>query len=466
MQAAGIHHLEFVLLFVMVLVVTLAALARRFGTPYPIVLVIGGLAVSLIPNVPRVELNPHVIFLVLLPPLLFGAAFHTSWRSFRRNLAKSSMMAFGLVGFSVAAVAFVTPLLLPGFNHGAGFVLGALVASTDAIAATSIARRMHLPQRITDILEGESLLNDATSLLALELGVALVAGTAVPTIGTSTLRLIYLVTGGVIVGVAAGWLVRWCLQHLDDAPLEITLSLLAPYVAYLGAESAHSSGVLATVACGLLLGEKQSESLSARARVEALAVWSTVDFVLNGAVFALIGLQLPGVLEGIGRVPLAELALDTVILIALLIGVRLLWVFAVSWISYRNPEETETSRGSSARKRSIHHWLDGHARCNCTGRSHVSACANERRRGIPPARPADLSHIRSHPGNIGGPGIEPAISHRQIASDPASGVRQSGFTGRIDRDSQGAVSREAVFQEAVWKRAHSRATPHIVTYRA
>ncbi|MFZ0747628.1 MAG: Na+/H+ antiporter [Terracidiphilus sp.] len=334
MQAAGIHHLEFVLLFVMVLVVTLAALARRFGTPYPIVLVIGGLAVSLIPNVPRVELNPHVIFLVLLPPLLFGAAFHTSWRSFRRNLAKSSMMAFGLVGFSVAAVAFVTPLLLPGFNHGAGFVLGALVASTDAIAATSIARRMHLPQRITDILEGESLLNDATSLLALELGVALVAGTAVPTIGTSTLRLIYLVTGGVIVGVAAGWLVRWCLQHLDDAPLEITLSLLAPYVAYLGAESAHSSGVLATVACGLLLGEKQSESLSARARVEALAVWSTVDFVLNGAVFALIGLQLPGVLEGIGRVPLAELALDTVILIALLIGVRLLWVFAVSWISY------------------------------------------------------------------------------------------------------------------------------------
>lgn len=334
MQAAGIHHLEFVLLFVMALVVGLAAVARRFGTPYPIVLVIGGLAVSLIPNVPRVAMNPDVIFLVLLPPLLFAAAFHTSWRSFRRNLAKSSMMAFGLVSFSVAAVAFVTPLLLPGFNHGAGFVLGALVASTDAIAATAIARRMNLPQRITDILEGESLLNDATSLLALELGVALVAGTAVPTIGTSVLRLIYLVAGGVMVGLAAGWLIRWCLQHLNDAPLEITLSLLAPYLAYLGAESAHASGVLATVACGLLLGEKQSESLSARARVEASAVWSTVDFVLNGAVFALIGLQLPSVLEGIGRVPLAELALDTVILIALLIGLRLLWVFAVAWIAY------------------------------------------------------------------------------------------------------------------------------------
>jgi len=243
-------------------------------------------------------------------------------------------MAFGLVGFSVAAVAFVTPLLLPGFNRGAGFVLGALVASTDAIAATAIARRMHLPQRITDILEGESLLNNATSLLALELGVALVAGASMPTIGGSVLRLIYLVAGGVIVGLATGWMIHWCLGRLNDAPLEITLSLLAPYAAYLGAESAHTSGVLATVACGLLLGEKQSESLSARAQVEASAVWSTVDFVLNGAVFALIGLQLPSVLDGIHDVRPAELALDAVVLIGLLIVLRMLWVYAVSWIAF------------------------------------------------------------------------------------------------------------------------------------
>lgn len=334
MRAADIHHLEFILLFVMVLVVGLAALARRFGMPYPIVLVIGGLAVSLVPNVPRVQLNPDIIFFVLLPPLLFAAAFHTSWRAFCRNLTKSSMMAFGLVGFSVAAVAFVTPLLLPGFNRGAGFVLGALVASTDAIAATAIARRMHLPQRITDFLEGESLLNDATSLLALELGVALVAGASMPTIGASVLRLSYLVGGGVIVGLAAGWMIRWCLGHLNDAPLEITLSLIAPYVAYLGAETAHTSGVLATVACGLLLGEKQSESLSGRAQVEASAVWSTVDFVLNGVVFALIGLQLPSVLEGIRNVRPAELALDAVVLIGLLIVLRMLWVYAVSWIAF------------------------------------------------------------------------------------------------------------------------------------
>ncbi len=293
MQAADIHHLELILLFIMVLVVGLAAVARRFHTPYPIVLVLGGLAVSLFPSVPQVSLNPDIVFLVLLPPLLFAAAFHTSWRSFHRNLGKSSMLAFGLVAFSVAAIAFVTARLLPGFDYRVGFVLGALVASTDAIAATSIARRMRLPHHITDVLEGESLLNDATSLLALEFSVGMVASGAVPTLGEGALRLVYLVAGGILIGLVSGWLVRWCQMRLTDAPLEITLTLLAPFISYLAAESAHASGVLATVTCGLYLGSKQSVALSARARVENSAVWSTLDFVLNGIVFALIGLQLP-----------------------------------------------------------------------------------------------------------------------------------------------------------------------------
>lgn len=191
MQTADIHHLEVVLLFLAVLVVALAALARRFKTPYPIVLVIGGLAVSLLPNVPRIVLNPDIVFLVLLPPLLFAASFHMPWRSFRRTLTKSSMMAFGLVGFSVATIAYLTPHLLPGFDHRIGFVLGALVASTDAVAATAIAKRMRLPSRIADVLESESLLNDASSLLALEFSVALVVGDSVPKIGAGTLRLAF-----------------------------------------------------------------------------------------------------------------------------------------------------------------------------------------------------------------------------------------------------------------------------------
>jgi monovalent cation/hydrogen antiporter len=334
MQSANIHHLELIILFIMALVIALTALARRFRTPFPIVLVIGGLAVSLFPNVPRIALNPDIVFLVLLPPLLFAAAFHTSWRNFYQSLTTSSMMAFGLVAFSVMAVAFVTGRLLPGFDHRIGFVLGALVASTDAIAATSIAKRMRLPQRIIDILEGESLLNDATSLLALEFSVAMLVADSAPTFSASLLRLVYLVTGGVAMGLLAGWIIRWCQHRLTDAPLEITLTLIAPYIAYLGAEAAHTSGVLATVACGLLLGEKQSSSLSARARIEAAAVWSTLDFVLNGVVFALIGFQLPYVLEGIQSIRPAELLLDAAILVGLLITLRLLWVFAASWIAF------------------------------------------------------------------------------------------------------------------------------------
>lgn len=297
MQSADIHHLEILIVIMMLLVVGLAAMARRFKTPYPIVLVIGGLAVSLLPNVPRVALNPEIVFLVLLPPLLFAAAFHTPWKSFCRNLTKTSMMAFGLVGFSVVGVAMITGHFLPGFDHRIGSVLGALVASTDAIAATAIAKQMRLPKRITDVLEGESLLNDATSLLALEFSVAMLVADSTPTFGAGLVRLASLVAGGVLVGLLSGWIIRRCQIHLTDAPLEITLTLLAPYVAYLAAEGAHVSGVLATVACGIFLGEKQSESLSPRARIEASAVWNTVDFVLNGVVFTLIGLQLPYVLK-------------------------------------------------------------------------------------------------------------------------------------------------------------------------
>lgn len=334
MQAASIHHVQLVLLFVMVMVVALAALARRFQTPYPIVLVLGGLALSLVPNMPRVQLNPDVLFLVLLPPLLFAAAFHTRWRSFRDNLGPSSIMAFGFVGFSVAVIAWLTGRLLPGFDLRIGFVLGALVASTDAIAATSIARRVGLPQRITHVLEGESLLNDATSLLALEFSVAMLVSNSVPTLGAGALRLLYLVAFGALIGLLCGWLIRWCQSHLTDAPLEIALTLLAPYIAYLAAESAHASGVLATVACGLYLGEKQSVALSARARAEASAVWSTLDFVLNGIVFILIGLQLPTVFAGIQDMRPGELLADAAVLVILLIALRLAWVFAVSWAAF------------------------------------------------------------------------------------------------------------------------------------
>jgi CPA1 family monovalent cation:H+ antiporter len=317
LQTPDLHHLEFILLFLMVLVVALASLARRFRTPYPIVLVIGGLAVSFLPNLPQVSLNPDVIFLVLLPPLLFTAAFHTSWRDIRMNLPVILLLAFGLVGFTAAALAYMSGWLLPGFDHRLGFVLGALVASTDAIAASAIARRVGLPKRIIDVLEGESLVNDATALVALEFSVATLVSNQVPTIGAGVLRLIYLTVAGVLIGLVAARLIRWGQSRLTDAPIEVTLILIAPYLSYFAAESVHASGVLATVACGLYLGHKRSQSLSMRARLESAGVLNTLDFALNGLVFALIGLQLPHILAGIRDLRLATLLLDGVLVAAL-----------------------------------------------------------------------------------------------------------------------------------------------------
>jgi CPA1 family monovalent cation:H+ antiporter len=287
----------------------------------------------LIPNVPHVSLQPDIVFLVLLPPLLFGAAFHTSWRDFRLNLPRILSLAFGLVGFTAAALAYTSGWLLPGFDHRTGFVLGALVASTDAIAASAIAKRLGLPKRIIDVLEGESLVNDATSPLALEFSVAMLVGNQVPAVGAGALRLIYLAAVGVLVGLVAGRLIRWGQVRLTDAPIEITLTLVAPYLSYIAAESVHASGVLATVACGLYLGHKRSQLLSTRARLESAAVWNTLDFVLNGLVFILIGFQLPTILAAIRNMSLPALVLSGITVTVLMIALRLIWVFAESWIS-------------------------------------------------------------------------------------------------------------------------------------
>src|SRR6185295_8367262 len=168
-----IGELEVVLLLLLLFVIVFGLLARRLGTPYPIVMVIGGLVLSLIPGMPDITLNPDIVFLVVLPPLLYAAAWATSWRDFRYILVSISLLAFGLVGFTVLAVALIAPSVFAGFDWRLGFVLGAVVAPTDAIAATSIARRVGLPARIVDILEGESLINDATGLLALQIATGL-----------------------------------------------------------------------------------------------------------------------------------------------------------------------------------------------------------------------------------------------------------------------------------------------------
>jgi monovalent cation/hydrogen antiporter len=325
---------EIISLLLLFTVVVFATLARKLETPYPIVLVIGGLLLGFVPGMPHVPLNPDVIFLVFLPPLLYGAAWNTSWDDFRYNLTSIAFLAIGLVAFTVAAVALIAPLVLPGFDWRVGFVLGAVVASTDSIAATSIARRVGLPKRIVDVLEGESLANDATGLLALEFGTAIVIFGQVPTIGSAILRLTYLGVAGTLIGLLIARIVEWFEVQIDDAPIEIAISVFVPYSAYLAGELIHASGVLSVVAAGLYLGRKSSRFFSPSVRLQATSVWNALVFILNGFVFILIGLQLPYVLGEIGGFTRSQLLLYGAAFSALLIVLRLAWTFPGAHLAY------------------------------------------------------------------------------------------------------------------------------------
>ena len=334
MHGSGIQSVQIIFLLLLLFVAGFTALARKLRTPYPIVLVVAGLVLSLVPGIPRVTLNPDLIFLVVLPPLLFSAAWLTSWRDFVYNLVSISFLAFGLVGFTVLGVAATAHLAFPGFDWRLGVVLGAVVATTDAIAATAIAKKVGLPQRIIDILEGESLINDATGLLALEFGLALVVAGQTPAVTSGFLRLAYLTGAGIAVGLAIGAVIHWLEHHIDDGPIEITIGIMVPYAAYLAAEAIHASGVLAVVACGLYLGRGSAHFFSPAVRIQANAVWSVFTFILNGFVFVLIGLQLPIVREGIKDYSSGSLLLCGGLFSLLVIALRLLWVFPAARLAY------------------------------------------------------------------------------------------------------------------------------------
>ncbi len=325
-----VNYILVLLIVLMCAVAAVAGAARRFAISYPIVLVVFGLLCSLIPHVPRIPLPPSIVFLVILPPLLYIAAWQTSWREFRYNLVSISSLAVFLVFFTAIGVAFAARWWLPGFNWKLGFLLGAVVSPTDAVAATSIARKVGMPQRVVDLLEGESLLNDATGLLALEFGVEMVVQGTTPTVIRGVLEFAWLTIGGVLIGLAIGALVTWLEQWVDDGPVEIALSLIIPYASYLAGEAVRASGVIAVVTCGLFVSRRSSQFFSPGVRLQALAVWDALEFLLNGLVFVLIGLQLPYVVGGIqGRSKLSLLVYGLVFS-TVLVGLRLAWMYPAS----------------------------------------------------------------------------------------------------------------------------------------
>lgn len=327
-----IQNAEIVLLALAFFVVVLATVARKLKVAYPIVMVIGGLLLSLVPQLPRLRLDPNLVFLVILPPLLFSAAFQISWREFQRNLISIVMLAFGLVGFTVYGVAGISRFLIPGFDWHTGLVLGSVIAATDAIAATATAKRLGLPRSITELLEAESLVNDGSGLVALRFTLALILTGYTPSFAVGIGTLAYLVGMGVLIGLVTGYCVNWVQRRISDSSVEVTISLITPFVAYLSAEAAQCSGVLATLACGMYLA-RSTDVYSLRARIEGSAVWNTLDFVLNGLVFLLLGLQLPHILSEIPGFSTRQLIAYGALFSVFVIALRMAYVFPSSAFS-------------------------------------------------------------------------------------------------------------------------------------
>lgn len=329
-----LRSVELIFLLLLLFIISFGQIARKIGTPYPIVMIVGGLFLGFVPWIPKITFDPDLVFLVVLPPLVYSSAWTTSWRDFRFNLLSILLLAFGLVGFTVVGVALLTPRLLSGFDWRLGLVLGAIVAPTDAIAATSIARKVGLPSRIVDVLEGESLINDATGLLALQFAVALVVTREIPTVSEGVLTLLWLVIGGLAVGLVIGWIVYYIERRIDDGPIDIALSLLVPYAAYFAADAVHASGVLAVVASGLLLTRRSATMFSPPVRIQIWSFWQSFTFILNGLVFLLIGLQLRTILSMIRDHSMLDLIRDGALFSATLIVLRMLWVFPGAYLSY------------------------------------------------------------------------------------------------------------------------------------
>jgi monovalent cation/hydrogen antiporter len=312
----------------LIVVAGLAILAKKVDLPYPVLLVLGGLVLGFVPGLPHVQLEPDLVFLFLLPPLLYPAALFTSWRDFRANLSPIAMLAIGLVLFTTATVAIVVRALTD-LPWPAAFVLGAIVSPPDAVAATAITSRLRVPPRIVAILEGESLVNDATALVAYRFAIAaMISGRF--SFSEASERFVLVALGGIGIGLAIGWLASHVQRRLDDPPVQITISLLTPFAAYIPAERWHVSGVLAVVSAGLFLGWRSPQILTYRTRLNALVFWEMMVFLLNGLVFVLIGLQLPRILYALSGRSLRQLIWHGVLVSCAAIVVRIAWVFAAN----------------------------------------------------------------------------------------------------------------------------------------
>ena len=326
-------------------VAAMLAVAPALRIPYPILLVLGGLAIGVIPGMPSLELQPELIFFGVLPPLLYGAAFFTSLRDLRANTRPIGLLAVGLVVMTTVGVAVVAHTLIDGLTWPSAFVLGAIVSPTDPIAATAIARRLGVPRKLVTIVEGESLVNDGTGLVLYRVAVAAVVTGSFSALDTGGLFVVSAL-GGVAVGLGVGWIVRQARRRLDNPPAEITISLLTGYFAFIPAELLGVSAVLAAVTAGIYLGWHTPELTTPQVRLQGVAVWEIVQYLLNALLFVLVGLQLPVVIDALGDIPGARLLGYAALVSLTVIVLRFAWVFAVLHAPKRIARRVSSGRGA------------------------------------------------------------------------------------------------------------------------
>ncbi|HLM33121.1 MAG TPA: Na+/H+ antiporter [Gaiellaceae bacterium] len=320
---------DLVLVGLLAAAAALLAIAELIRIPYPIPLVLGGLVLGFVPGMPPIELPPDIVLVAVLPPLLYGAAFFAPLRELRANARPIGLLAIGLVLTTTLAVAAVAHAAIPGLDWPTAFVLGAIVSPTDPTAATAIAQRLGLPRRLVALVEGESLVNDGTALVAYRFAVAAVV-TGSFSLATASGRFVLSIAGGIAVGVAVGFVLREVRRRLDNPPVEITISILSGYFAYLPAEALDVSGVLSAVTVGIYMGWHTPELTTAQTRLQGVAVWEILFFLLNAFLFTIIGLQLPVILDGLAGYSTATLIWYAVLIAVTVVAARFAWIFATA----------------------------------------------------------------------------------------------------------------------------------------
>jgi monovalent cation/hydrogen antiporter len=319
------------ILFLLLCSVVLGWIARHLGFPYPIALVIGGAALGFVPRLPQFPFDPESILILFLPPILYQAALLTSWRDFKANLRPIGMLAIGLVIVTTLAVGAALKWLIPDLPWAAGFALGAIVSPPDAVAATAILSRLRVPKRVVTVLEGESLVNDASGLVLYKFAVAAVL-TGTFSVAGASLQFVGVSIGGIAVGVTVGLLFVFVHRHLHDAFIEVLTSLSVPFITYIVAESVHVSGVLAVVAAGLVRGRYSPEIVSAEMRILARSVWNILVFLLNSLIFILIGIQVSAIVPRLSGYSGRDLFLYGALVSTVAIAVRFLWVYPAVYL--------------------------------------------------------------------------------------------------------------------------------------